>query len=95
MSLSLEDPAYVPAMLAAWNALPKSMIVIEYCGNGDPAFGGQGDDRVLGTNGSILPRQHTDAKVARFDTVEAAHAAARTIPNRRSNSILGVAPSWR
>lgn len=95
--LSLEMPAYVENLKARWgNALPKSMIVIEYCGDGDKAFGGSADDRPLGESGRIFKRSwDTSEKPAEFLTIEAAHQAAQKVLNRREGSILGVAPSWR
>lgn len=80
-----------------WGSLPLSMVVIEYYGNGDPAFGGQADDRVLLESGQIQGRvcSKGDAKTAVFKTVADAHQSAMKIPNRRPGSILGVAPSWR
>jgi len=96
-SLSLENPAYVERCKTRWGAsLPTSMIVIEYHGFGDKAFGGAADDRPLGVSGCIFKNTvgATD-QVAEFSTVEAAHEAAKLVPNRREGSILGVAPSWR
>ncbi len=80
-----------------WGSLPLSMIVIEFHGTGDPAFGGQADDRVLLESGQIQGRvcSKADAKTAIFKTVADAHQAAMKIPNRRPGSILGVAPTWR
>lgn len=94
--LSLEDPRYIKQTEMRWRCLPLSMIVIEFWGNGDPAFGGSADDWVLGQSGSLFRNTFSaqDA-VAVFDTIEAAHAAALRIPNRREGSILGVAPTWR
>ncbi|MBK7424783.1 MAG: hypothetical protein IPJ48_17805 [Propionivibrio sp.] len=53
------------------------MIVIEFHGNGDPAFGGQADDRVLLESGQIQGRvcSKADAKTAVFKTVADAHQA--------------------
>lgn len=92
--LSLEQAGYVEKTKAAWPGLPLGMHVIEYCGDGDPAFGGTADDRVLGIEGQILAR-HARTAVAEFATIEAAHEAAKVISNRRPNSLLGVAPWWR
>ena len=79
-----------------WGSLPLSMIVVEFHGNGDPAFGGQADDRVLLESGQISGRVCTKADVtAAFKTVADAHKAAMQIPNRRPGSILGVVPTWR
>lgn len=77
-----------------WAVLPTSMIVIEFFGNGDPYFGGHADDRPLGLDGLILNRPIDRAKVASFKTVEQAHQAAMSIPNRRENSTIGVCPTW-
>lgn len=75
---------------------PISMIVIEYWGDGDPAFGGSADDRTLAPDGQIHTRE-TSLKTgaAEFRTLEEAHEACKAIPNRRPGSLLGVAPSWR
>lgn len=96
MKDSLEDPAYVARIKAAWPALPTSMSVVEYCGTGDPFSGGDGDadDRGLGRDGRILPRSSSELR-AEFKTIEEAHAAAKLITNRRPNSTLGVTPTWR
>lgn len=96
-SLSLENMAYVERCKTLWGAaLPKSMIVIEYHGHGDPAFGGSSDDRPLGESGRVFkPSWDSSEKVAEFPTIEAAHQAAQMVPNRRKGSILGVAPTWR
>ena len=78
-----------------WGVLPKSMVVIEYCGQGDRAFGGSADDRPLLKSGMIAgghPRTNKD--IAQFDTLSQAHEAAKKISNRRENTLLGVAPSW-
>ena len=94
--LSLEDSAYVLKAKSQWGCLPLSMTVIEYSGDGDPAFGGSADDRALGHNGLILERmQRLNQEPVTFKTIEAAHEAAKLITNRRENSILGVAPVWR
>lgn len=94
MKDSLEDPAYVARIKAAWPALPTSMSVVEYCGTGDPFFGGDADDRGLGRDGRILPRSSSEPR-AEFKTIEEANAAAKLIINRRPNSTLGVTPTWR
>lgn len=80
-------------MKASWAVLPKSMIVAEYHGSGDPFFGGKADDRVLGPCGSILPHA-ANQKAAFFSTIEEADEAARKITNRRPGSVLGVVPTW-
>jgi hypothetical protein len=90
----LTDSRYVDQFNASWPAKPVSMIVIEYHGRGDPFFGGSADDRTLGTDGLIKVRG-SPVKTANFATLEEAHAAALRIPNRRADSRLGVAPSWR
>jgi len=89
----LTDPAYVERSNAQWAVKPASMIVIEFSGTGDPFCGGSADDRVLGIDGRIKERA-SRAESASFETVEAAHAAACSIPNRRPGSVLGVAPTW-
>ncbi len=95
--LSLEMPQYVAHRKQCWAAAqPLSMIVIEYFGDGDPAFGGSADDRALGPAGVILDRQdrmHTQP--VSFSCIDDAHVAAKAIKNRRANTILGVAPIWR
>lgn len=95
MILSLENARYVSRSLSQWRSLPLSMSVIEYTGSGDPFFGGSADDRALGKNGLILTRPYTQDDIAEFATIEQAHEAAQRIPNRRPDSILGVAPRWR
>lgn len=95
---SLEQPDAVGRIRGKWRgAEPKSMIVIEYCGNGDPAFGGTADDRALGPDGFILGFDQRLQKIEpmEFPTLEAAHEAAKQVKNRRPNSMLGVAPTWR
>lgn len=93
--LSLEHPDYVAALKKKWRSLPLGMTVIEYLGDGDPAFGGAADDRSLGKDGLVLERFHKVADEASFTTIEDAHQAALQIRNRRPGSILGVAPYWR
>lgn len=89
----LTNPEKVEELLSRWGALPKSMIVIEYGGTGDPFFGGNADDRTLGIDGLIrLPMSKVET--AEFDTIQQAHEAALKVTNRRPNTILGVAPTW-
>lgn len=90
---SLENPDYVANLKALWKCPPKGMMVIEFSGDGDPAFGGSADDRALGKFDAILPRGSNEPR-AEFTTIDAAHEAAKTISNRRPNSILGTAPWW-
>ena len=79
-----------------WGALPISMKLIEYWGQGDAAFGGSGDDRVVLANGQVAEKRTSAADShAVFFSLQEAHVAALSIPNRRSGSILGVAPVWR
>lgn len=95
---SLEQPDAICRIRSKWRgAEPTSMTVIEYHGDGDPAFGGAADDRPLGPEGLILTRgeQLQGIKPRVFATLEAAHDAAKQVKNRRPNSILGVATSWR
>ena len=94
---SLEQHGAVERIRAKWRGSePLSMIVIEYHGDGDQAFGGQGDDRALGPDGFVITRQQRwNTKAEVFATLEDAHEAAKTVKNRREGSILGVAPSWR
>lgn len=92
--LDLTDPAFVDDALKRWASVPKSMIVIEYWGTGDPFFGGNADDRALGVDGLIKTRM-SKIETAKFATVQEAHEAALKVVNRRPNSILGVSPTWR
>jgi hypothetical protein len=78
----------------AGGCLPKKMIVIEFCGDGDPFFGGSADDRPLGVDGLILERCSNEPRVE-FGTIEEAHEAVKSIQNRRLDSLLGVLPWWR
>lgn len=94
-TVSLESAEYVVRIKALWNGcLPKSMKVAEFWGHGDAAYGGSGDDRLLGFNGEILARSSNDAP-AIFATIEAAHEAAQAVTNRRAGSLLGVLPAFR
>lgn len=93
-SLGLESQHYVAKVKRQWgDCFPLSMKVIEFCGDGDPAFGGKADDRVLAADGRIGVGAF--AAPAVFPTIEAAHQAAIAIPNRRHGSSLGVLPVWR
>lgn len=92
--LDLTDPRFAEDALKRWGTAPKSMIVIEFAGTGDPFFGGNADDRALGVDGLIKTRM-SRVETAEFATVQQAHEAAVKVPNRRPNSILGVAPTWR
>lgn len=92
--LSLEDPAYVSRCKVSWTVKPVAVEVVEFYGQGDPAFGGNSDDRPLGTNGSIVDPRSSVSAVAQFPDIDAAHNAAQTIPNRRPGSILGAIPIW-
>ncbi|MBR8043389.1 hypothetical protein KDW40_02260 [Burkholderia cenocepacia] len=91
--LDLLDQAYVDDLNARWAVKPSSMTVVEFAGTGDPAFGGSADDRPLGVDGQIKDRRSSVA-TAEFSTIEAAHAAAIAITNRRPGSLLGVLPVW-
>lgn len=94
-ALSLENPAYVEQTKARWGkCLPVKMGVVEFCGTGDPFFGGNADDRPLGVDGLILERASNESR-AEFMTIEDAHDVAKIIENRRPDSILGVMPRWR
>lgn len=95
--LSLDSYEYVECKKKCWrHAIPTSMIVMEYFGTGDIAFGGTADDRPLGESGRIFKQSwRTTEQVAEFLTLEEAHSAALSIPNRRKGSILGVVPNWR
>lgn len=91
------EPGFDPAAHEKkWGCLPISMIIIEYFGDGDPAFGGSADDRPVLTTGQVADRQvQKGAPIANFNTVAEAHEFAMLIPNRRPSAILGVAPTWR
>lgn len=91
---------FVEQVRAQWNARkyadPIRIFVIEYWGDGDPAFGGFADDRCLGINGEILDRQQRwETEPAAFGSIEQAHEACKAISNRRKNSLLGIACDWR
>lgn len=92
----LESPLYVAHQKTCWIRFgnPLDMIVVEYCGDGDPAFGGSADDRTLGVDGQILPRC-SNQLAAVFQSIDEAHQAAINIKNRRPKSLLGVIPRWR
>lgn len=91
------EPGFDPAdHEKRWGCLPISMIIIEYFGDGDPAFGGSADDRPVLTTGKVADRlAQREAPIAQFKTVAEAHDFALLVPNRRPSSILGVAPTWR
>jgi len=92
---------FVEYKRAAWLARgwpePASVLVIEFYGDGDPAFGGSADDRALGPAGEILNRQRRAEGVEpiEFGAIEDAHLACQAIVNRRPGSILGIAPRWQ
>ena len=89
----LTNPVYVKQQSTRLTALPKSMIVVEYSGSGDPYFGGSTDDRPLGVDGVIkLPASKVET--ASFATIQQAHEAALKVTNRRPGTILGVVPTW-
>ncbi len=94
-ALSLEQPEYVTRCVNRWRSQPIDMIIIEYAGTGDPYFGGSAEDLPLGKNGDILSKPYREKDVAVFNTLGEAHLAAQSVMNRRTNSILGVAPRWR
>ncbi|HJP69622.1 MAG TPA: hypothetical protein VJ846_12035 [Sphingomicrobium sp.] len=89
----LTNPAYVMQQSTRWTAVPKSMIVIEYSGSGDPYFGGSMDDRALGVDGLIKPPA-SKVETATFETIQQGHDAALKVTNRRPGAILGVVPTW-
>ncbi|CAN7647114.1 hypothetical protein LJR129_005034 [Acidovorax sp. LjRoot129] len=95
----LEHPEYVERHKAQWQSQgvsPVSMIVVEYWGDGDRAFGGNADDRALGPNGVILSTQdRLSTEPAVFGSIDEAHEAAKRIVNRRPDSLLGASISWR
>lgn len=87
------DPAHQESL---WGSLPVSMKLMEYHGDGDPAFGGAADDRVVLTTGKVAERGlSVSDRPAMFSTVAEAHRFAQAIPNRRPGSILGLVPKWR
>lgn len=91
---------YVQAKRAIWKAQgspePLSIVVVEYCGDGDPFFGGNADDRTLGPDGLILTHQmRLRTEPVEFASLELAHEAAKHIVNRRPGSLLGILPRWR
>lgn len=91
----LEDWNYVVETKQSWRVLPDHMKVMEFSGKGDPFFGGNACDLVLGKCGRILHEPTVDPdEGAVFATIEEAHEAAKRIPNRRVGSILGVLPVW-
>lgn len=91
----LESWSYVVATKQRWRVLPDHMKVMEFSGKGDPFFGGNACDLVLGKCGQILQGPTADPDtVAVFSTIEEAHKAAKRIPNRRPGSILGILPAW-
>lgn len=94
------DLGYVEETRGSWDRRgipePVSLMVCEYHGDGDPAFGGQADDRMLGPDGVILSRdQRSRTQPLEFGTLEQAHAAAAAVRNRRPGSVLGIVPRWR
>lgn len=95
----IDSLEYVECQRARWAAqgvIPKSMMVVEFYGTGDPAFGGSADDRALGPNGAILSRiDMLSVKPLVFVSIDDAHEAAKTVVNRRPNSMLGLSISWR
>lgn len=96
--MDLRDQAYVEAQKRAWRVPPRSMIVMEFLGDGDPFFGGTADDRPLGVSGRIVwpngPQSERE-EIAHFSTIEAAHAAVQQVPNLRNGGVLGVLPTWK
>lgn len=94
VDVDLTNPAYVEKMLSRWGYFPKSMIVVEYCDTWDPDLAVDELDRVLGVDGLIRQPGPTEG-IARFATIQQAHAAALRIPNRRPDSILGVVCRWK
>jgi len=82
--------------LARWRVLPVAFGLIEFHGDGDPAFGGNADDRAILTTGRVAERTRLgQPPAAEFADLESALAAAQAIPNRRPGSILGLVPRWR
>lgn len=100
-AIDLRDESYVEAHRQRWREHPPLwMTVIEFYGDGDPAFGGSADDRSLGTDGRLIEGPYWGSvagsriKTARFETIESAHAAALRIPNLRPGGLLGISPWW-
>lgn len=95
----IDDPEYVQRKKAQWSAqgiAPISMMVVEYCGTGDPAFGGSADDRALGPDDRILTWKESLSEIPLvFSNIDDAHEAAKRIVNRRPNSLLGLSNCWR
>ena len=90
------DEDFDPEKAASqWPSPPISMTLTEYLGHGDPAFGGQADDRRVLTSGRVAERNDYTGKSAEFTSLFFANEFAKKIPNRRPNSILGVCPRWR
>lgn len=91
----IEAWARVAALKQQWGAsCPLDMTIMEFAGNGDPAFGGSADDRALMQDGRIRSRSSSADAPAVFATIEAAHIAARGLGGRRPGSVLGVVPRW-
>lgn len=61
----------------------------EFCGNGDPMFGGTADDRPLCKDGSFK-RHAAEADIAVFATEADALAAAEAAPNKRRGGKIGA-----
>lgn len=93
----IDHPDFIPGVFARrWgSSRPTEFTVMEYCGDGDRAFGGEADDRPLLITGRIRESLHQPEPVAVFSTLEDAHQAAVGIPNRRANSLLGCVPWWK
>ncbi len=85
----LGSPTYSARMKFQWPSAPLSMVIVEYSGSS----GVNADDRVLGDDGYLHPRNHPTV-AAVFPTIGEAEAAAQSIMNRRENSTLGVVPQW-
>jgi hypothetical protein len=63
---------------------------MEFCGKGDPMFGGNADDRPLGLDGQFM-RRYVHHQIARFQTREAAQAAA-DFATKRPGARVGIIP---
>lgn len=74
--------------------LERSMFeVIEFFGDGDPYFGGEADDRILGKSGSFLVGFYSLDQVAKFATEEEARHALEVAPNRRVGGKPAIVPA--
>jgi len=66
---------------------------MEFYGTGDPYFGGNAEDRVLGKSGAFLRGFYQRADIAEFPTREEALAAGERATNRRNGGKVGILSS--